>query len=322
MCEAAYKLSAYLLLAHHFDDQAETLFMRFEKKSGLDGLQGMQPIIFWKGTLIIRPLLFFKKNELRIFVDHNNIKFFEDNSNMMLKFERVKTRYLLDKISKNNWPDIYQDLNKFSNVNNFLIKKIKFLFTDWVSQNILLDKRGAARVNYESMKTVFGKSNLFTINVFGKIIQTVGGKEFPPKRKKTYNLIRSIFFNDFNNKTLGNVKIILKNNYIFFIREQRNFSFNMEIKKDKIYIFDGRFILRSKKSGNLISSFGKDLNKISNKNPFFKYRNIINNTIPCLQTLEGKCIKPHLKTIDVNSYTNKNLNQKSFSLYLMNKVLV
>ena len=36
LCEATYKLSANLILAHHFDDQAETLFMRFTKKSGLD----------------------------------------------------------------------------------------------------------------------------------------------------------------------------------------------------------------------------------------------------------------------------------------------
>ena len=29
LCETANKLSADLILAHHFDDQAETLFMRF-----------------------------------------------------------------------------------------------------------------------------------------------------------------------------------------------------------------------------------------------------------------------------------------------------
>ena len=77
LCEATYKLSANLLLAHHFDDQAETLFMRFTKNSGLDGLQGMQSIKFWKGILIIRPLLVFKKKQLKTFVDQNNINFFD-----------------------------------------------------------------------------------------------------------------------------------------------------------------------------------------------------------------------------------------------------
>ena len=322
LCEAASKLSANLLLAHHYDDQAETLFMRFEKKSGLDGLQGMRSVVYWNGILIIRPLLFFKKKQLKTFVDNNNIYFFEDASNSMLKYERVKTRYLLDNISQKNWPHVSQDLNKFSNINTNLIKKIKFLFADWASQNILIDKTGAARVKLDNIITMFEKSNLFTINVIGKIIQTVGGKEYPPKRKKTYMLIHTLLYSNLKNQTLGNVKIFYKNDYLFFVRELRNLSFNMEIKKDNNYIFDGRFIIVSSKSGNLISSCGNDIRRFSNKNPFYKYRDIINNTIPCLRTLEGTCIRPHLNIIDVNSDINKDLSQKSFSLYLMNKVLV
>ena len=322
LCEATYKLSAHLLLAHHFDDQAETLFMRFKKNSGLDGLQGMQSVKFWNGILIIRPLLIFKKKQLRTFVDQNNINFFEDSSNMTLKFERVKTRYLLDKISQKKWPNISQELNKFSNTNTMLLEKIKVFLADWASENILIDVTGAARVDLNNLKTIFEKSSLLTVNIIGKIIQTVGGKEFPPKRKKTLNLIRTLFYSNFRNKTLGNVKIFQKNNYLFFLRELRNLNFNMEIKKDKNYIFDGRYIIVSSKSGNLISSNGNDISKFSNKHPFFEYRDIINNTIPCLRTLEGSCIKPHLNIIEVNSNIHEKSNQKSFSLYLINKVLV
>ena len=322
LCETAYELSANLLLAHHFDDQAETLFMRFTKKSGLEGLQGMRSISFWNGISIIRPLLFFTKKQLRSYVENNNINFFEDTSNSMLKFERVKTRYLLNRIRKNKWPNISQDLNKFSDINNHLIKKIKFLSTSWVKQNILIDASGAVIVNYNNLKIIFQKSNLFSINIVGKIIQTVGGKEYPPKRKKTYNLIHSIFFNDFNNKTLGNVNIFRKNNDIYFVREQRNINLNIEIKKDKLHIFDGRFLIISKKSGYLISSSGNDPKSISNVNPFFKYKDIINNTIPYLQTLEGKRIKPHLNLMNINSELNKKPNNTSFGLYLMNRVLV
>ena len=322
LCQSAYKLSANLLLAHQFDDQAETLFMRFEKKSGLDGLQGMKTIIYWNGILIIRPLLFFQKKQLRTFVNRNKIYFFEDASNNMLKFERVKTRYLLDKISKKKWPHISQDLNKFSNVNTILIQRIKFLFADWASKNILIDKTGAARVNLDKIKTMFEKSNLLTINIIGKIIQTVGGKEFPPKRKKTHKLIYTLFYDKLNNKTLGNVKIFYENDDLFFVRELRNLNFNIEIKKDMKYVFDGRYIIVSSKSGNLIRSHGNDICRFNNKNPFFKYKDIINDTIPCLLTLEGTCIKPHLNIVDVNTDINNNTSQKSFSLYLMNKVLV
>ena len=321
LCQTANKLSANLILAHHYDDQAETLFMRLTKNSGLEGLQGMQSISVWNGLPIIRPLLIFKKEELKSYVVNKNIIFFEDISNTMLKFERVKTRYLLDRI-RVKWPFISEDLNKFSNINNKLIKKVNFFFNDWVKHNILIDKTGSARVNYENLKIIFEKSNVFTISIVGKIIQTIGGNEFPPKRIKTYNLIYSMIFKNLKNKTLGNVKIFLKNNYLFFIREHRNLSANMEIIKGKHYLFDGRFLIVSNESGNLILSFGSDLNIINNKSPFFKYKDIINKTIPYLQTLEGTNIKPYLNIIDANSDINKKLDNKPFSLYLINRVLV
>ena len=321
LCETANKLSANLILAHHFDDQAETLFMRLIKKSGLEGLQGMQSISVWNGIFLIRPLLIFKKKELSSYVVSKNIVFFEDASNKMLKFERVKTRYLLDRI-KDRWPYISEDLNKFSNTNSKLIKKIKFIFMEWVEQNILIDKTGSARVNFENLKTIFEKSNNFTISIVGKIIQTIGGNEFPPKRKQTYDLICSMLFNNFNNKTLGNVKIFIKNNYLFFIRENRNLKVKMKIIKGKTYLFDGRFLIISNKSGNLISSFGNNLNIINNQSPFYKYKHIINKSIPCLQTLEGTSITPHLRVIDINTEINKNLDNIPFSVYLINRVFV
>ena len=321
LCETANKLSANLILAHHFDDQAETLFMRLIKKSGLEGLQGMQSISVWNGIFLIRPLLIFKKKELRSYVVSKNIIFFEDASNKMLKFERVKTRYLLDRI-KDRWPYISEDLNKFSNTNSKLIKKIKFIFMEWVEQNILIDKTGSARVNFENLKTIFEKSNNFTISIVGKIIQTIGGNEFPPKRKQTYDLICSMLFNNFNNKTLGNVKIFIKNNYLFFIRENRNLKVKMKIIRGKTYLFDGRFLIISNKSGKLISSFENNLNIINNQSPFYKYKHIINKSIPCLQTLEGTSITPHLRVIDINTEINKNLDNIPFSLYLINRVFV
>ena len=56
-------------------------------------------------------------------------------------------------------------------------------------------------------------------------------------------------------------------------------------------------------------------------NPFYKYGCWINNSIPYLETLEGKTIKPHLYIINHNSTLN-NDKDYSFSLYLLNRILV
>ena len=131
-----------------------------------------------------------------------------------------------------------------------------------------------------------------------------------------------MLFNNCNNKTLGNVKVFIKNNYLFFIRENRNLKVKMKIIRGKTYLFDGRFLIISNKSGKLISSFENNLNIINNQSPFYKYKHIINKSIPCLQTLEGTSITPHLRVIDINTEINKNLDNIPFSLYLINRVFV
>ncbi len=315
------ELSANLILGHHLDDQAETLFMRMSKESGLDGLSGMSEISSWNGVFILRPLLFYTKKQIKNYVISKNINYFEDRSNINPKFERVKTRLYLDCIKKNIWPNITNDLINFSNINYNLIKKTDYFFNIWAKNNIIIHEGGAVRVDYESLRYIFEKSYLFAVRIVGKIIQTVGGNEYAPKRKKTYELIFSLFTGQIKKKSLGNVNVFFSQGYLFFIRENRNLNFEFNVQKNKYYIFDGRFLVQSSLSGKLCKCNNIDLIEVDNKNPFNQYRHWINNTIPYLQTLEGKTIKPHLKIINQNSKIIRG-KCKYFSLYLLNRILV
>ena len=320
--ESCSDLRANLILAHHLDDQAETLYMRLSKNSGLDGLSGMKTITFWNGIFILRPFLTFSKEEIVRYAQKNNINFFEDPSNSLLKYERVRVRQKLIQIKRNKWENVSTDLNNFSIICNKLVTKINFLFEHWLEQNVLVDKCGVIRVNYKSALTLFKKSDLYCIKFFSKIIQTVGGKKYPPKRKQIYELIKALFTNNFRKRTLGNVYIFYYKNYIFFIREKRHLNFNLDITVNKKYIFDGRFILISDVPGKLICSEKMNYNNVLANSPFFEFKNFINKTIPCLQTLEGKLIKPHLNIMNLKSNSNDSIKSNSFRLYLINRVLI
>mgnify|MGYP003343467422 FL=1 len=315
------ELSANLILGHHFDDQAETLFMRITRGSALDGLSGMNEITSWNGIFIIRPLLSYKKKQIKNYVRNKKINYFEDSSNVNDKFERVKTRFYLDYIKKNIWPNITNDLNYFSNLNSNLLIKTDYFFNSWFNKNIIIHEGGAVRVDFASLRSIFEKSFLFAVRIVGKIIQTVGGKDHAPKRKKTSNLIFSLFTKNFKKKSLGNVNVSICQGYIFFIRENRNINFGLKIQQNKYYIFDGRFLVKSSISGKLVKCNNDDLVLIDNKNAFYKYGCCINNTIPYLETLEGQTIKPHLYIINQKSTLNIARND-CFSLYLLNRILV
>lgn len=84
---------AHLFMAHHMDDQAETVLFRLAKGSGLDGLAGMNAVQIYDDHLsVMRPLLDVSKHELIGFCDENAISYFKDPSNENSDFARVRLR--------------------------------------------------------------------------------------------------------------------------------------------------------------------------------------------------------------------------------------
>jgi len=67
----------YIAVAHHKEDQAETVFLNLLRGSGINGICGMEEI---QGC-IIRPLLKTEKNEIYEYLSCNNLKFRTDSSN-------------------------------------------------------------------------------------------------------------------------------------------------------------------------------------------------------------------------------------------------
>ena len=70
-----------LLLAHHEDDQAETLLMHLLRGAGLDGLAGMAQDSRQDGIRVLRPLLGFSKEELTGMLREEGRSWREDGSN-------------------------------------------------------------------------------------------------------------------------------------------------------------------------------------------------------------------------------------------------
>ena len=76
------KLSAdALLLAHHQDDQTETVLMHLLRGSGMNGLLGMPDAASFGGALAVRPFLSIPKQRLRQALEAENLSCREDGSN-------------------------------------------------------------------------------------------------------------------------------------------------------------------------------------------------------------------------------------------------
>jgi tRNA(Ile)-lysidine synthase len=88
--------------AHHADDQAETFLMRAARGSGLAGLAGVRMRTEIAGAIVIRPLLDWRRAELRAIVRRLDMPFVDDPANRDPRHDRTRFRRLLD---ANEWLD-------------------------------------------------------------------------------------------------------------------------------------------------------------------------------------------------------------------------
>ncbi len=88
--ELKNKLNAdFLATAHHRDDQAETVFLRIARGTGLKGLRGILPE---RQDGVIRPMLEFTKQNLLEYAKENRIEWQEDSTNKSINHFRNRVR--------------------------------------------------------------------------------------------------------------------------------------------------------------------------------------------------------------------------------------
>ncbi len=82
----------HLFVAHHLDDQAETVLFRLSKGSGLSGLSAMRDMRERDGVTLCRPCLDIPKADVLSYCAENGIEYIHDPSNDDEKYARIRLR--------------------------------------------------------------------------------------------------------------------------------------------------------------------------------------------------------------------------------------
>lgn len=91
----------FLLLAHHRDDQAETVLFNLLRGSGVAGAAGMQEIRSAGEKQILRPLLSIPVDEISAYATRHELVWVEDESNLNTDFSRNFLRHeIFPRLSK------------------------------------------------------------------------------------------------------------------------------------------------------------------------------------------------------------------------------
>ena len=221
--------SKYLFLAHHGDDLIETILMKIERGSNLEGYAGIKELTHINNYYIIRPLLKYTKEELIEYNKKNNIKYYIDQSNNNTIYTRNRYRKNILPLLKKEDKKIHLKYLKYSKTIldylSFIEEEVNKYYNKIITNNIINIKE-LKKINSFLIKNILYKylntnynnqPNIIKESHIESIITIIDDKKpnikinLPQNKvmKKTYNNLK--IENNIIEKKIE-YKLVLKNN--------------------------------------------------------------------------------------------------------------
>lgn len=130
-----------IAVAHHADDQVETVLWRLLRGAYLSGLQGMQAesVVPQSHMRLLRPLLSFSKQAIEKTAQQNGWSWVEDESNQSLRFLRNRLRQRVLPELRAIEPNVSEIIGRFTAMvreeNDWLNDWAKQLFNTYITYN-------------------------------------------------------------------------------------------------------------------------------------------------------------------------------------------
>jgi len=220
----------HLLLAHHADDQAETVMMRIVADSGPDGMAGMAAVVEDDDVRIARPLLDVRHDQLVAYLRSLGQEWIEDPSNRDARFTRIALRGLGAEPgqalgSAARWARERSDREGWTS--GFLAQAASVYPEGWIALDLAM-----LRAAPESLA---GRA-------VARAVTTVGGRAYPPRGDSLLRLIGELRAGSAAaGYTLGGCLLRVRKDRLHVIREPAAIAPHIAIEAPGCYVWDARF---------------------------------------------------------------------------------
>ena len=144
----------YLVLAHHLDDLFETILLRIERGSSLNGYGGINECYeIEKSRYVIRPLITLSKDDIYKYAKDNKLKYFEDESNASNDYTRNKIRHDIIPVFKQSFPNILDKVYEYSLVLLNASSEVNRVRDEYIKKNVI-KKEKEIILSKESLNTL------------------------------------------------------------------------------------------------------------------------------------------------------------------------
>lgn len=233
-----------LVLAHHQQDQAETVLMRLAHQSGINGLAGMaaRQKLHLEGeqVTLLRPFLSQPPESLRAVLHKAGQAWLEDPSNVDVKFERVRTRQALPGLA--NIGLSVAALADFAGKMQNLRASLDRQAIDWLGGHACWTPLGYIDMDAAAFLALEG---LMRQRILAALLRHMGGQIYAPKRRRLDALVGRLQDSPSGASTLGGCLVRWRGGRLMLGREQAALSPQAWLKSGKSgrQLWDGRFFV-------------------------------------------------------------------------------
>ena len=288
-----------LVLAHHKNDQAETILMHIFRGAGISGAVGMK-----NSDTVIRPLLNLTKEEILKFAKDYGISFVQDASNQENDYSRNYLRNVILPQVEEVYPGLVNSVVKFGKrceeIQNFILSQIDESLIELSEEGVYLKQQ------------IFEKESFFVREYLKRAFDLL--KVFSDIEAKHYTMIYELSKAEVNKeislphklvvrKTYGGVKILkqdkkakvddcfefIKNGEILFGAFKivtRVISANDVVYGDALYVDANKIstsaVWRTRKPGDKFSKIGTGSKKFNDYLTNNKVDHELRNKLPIL----------------------------------------
>ncbi len=289
----------HLLLAHHQEDQAETMLHRLGRQTGADGLAGMARIRETADIRLLRPCLNVSRNRLQAVVETKGVKWVEDPSNQDPAYARVRLRNLLPALEGEQISPVALGGTalRLAEVRQSMESQTASVLAKTTEMSSL----GYARLDRVA---IIDTEREIARRILERLLGTVGGNVYPARRHAADHLLDDIRRKGrFRSRTLAGCRIIQNKDDVLIVREVARCPIQNVIPG--VWMdWDNRYRVlvstagKSKRSDFLIRALGDNFPRKSGEKgtkPGLRNLNImVRRALPSVWDRNGLLSVPHL----------------------------
>lgn len=213
-----------ILLAHHANDNIETILERFLRSSSLEGYGGIRKITKYQDLTLYRPLINISKKDIEIYAKTKKIKYYDDETNFSDDYMRNRIRHHIIPYLEQENPSLIKAIKNYSQTIFEASDFIENYETNFIKKQITVYNNNEQKIIKLKIDNLLKETTFLQVQILFRIL-----KPYKLSKNCILDLIKQI-------KSSKNKIVLNVNTKLLMIKEYGYLIFTTPLKKENFYL--------------------------------------------------------------------------------------